>query len=130
MRYWANMHVTIISIVLKPGSIRWVDPWPDRPGAGPGRVEEKTGEGKTRRDLATQLSWQDPVKNPVATRLLLFFLRKRHHFNFFKNWFKRPGDPIKTRNPGLEPGRIKKTMTISNKIFDWVNLRFYKYIGP
>jgi len=36
----------------------------------PGRVEEKTGEEKIRcdsADPATRLTWQDPVKNPVAT---------------------------------------------------------------
>jgi hypothetical protein len=41
-------------IVLKPGPAQQVDPRLE-----PGRVEEKIGEGKT---------WQDLVKNPVATR--------------------------------------------------------------
>jgi len=42
----------VLDIVSKPGPS-------GRPGLEPGRVEEKTGEEKTR---------YDPVKNPVATR--------------------------------------------------------------
>jgi hypothetical protein len=49
-------------IVLKPGQVRRVDPRPGRFRAGTGRVEEKTGEEKTRCDPA------DPIKNPVTTR--------------------------------------------------------------
>jgi len=29
-------------MVLKSGPVQWVDPGPGRPGAGMGRVEEKT----------------------------------------------------------------------------------------
>jgi hypothetical protein len=70
----------------------------------------------TRRvDPVTQLTRQDPVKTRWQTRWLLFFLffflLKRRRFDFF--FFKRidpadtvkPGDPAKTRNPGLGPGR-------------------------
>jgi hypothetical protein len=49
-------------IVLKPGQVRRVDPRPGRSRAGTGRVEEKTGKGKTQCDPA------DPIKNPVTTR--------------------------------------------------------------
>jgi hypothetical protein len=45
----------------------------------PGRVEEKIGEGKTRRDSTTRLTQQDPVENP-----LIFFLLKRHRFDLKK----------------------------------------------
>jgi hypothetical protein len=41
-------------IVLKPDPAQQVNP-----GLEPGWVEEKIGEGKT---------WQDLVKNPIATR--------------------------------------------------------------
>jgi hypothetical protein len=56
---------------LKPGPARRVDPELE-----PGRVEEKIEEEKIRYDLADPATWltrQDPVKNPVATRWLLFF---------------------------------------------------------
>jgi len=45
---------SVITIVLKPGPARRVDP---------GRVEEKTGKEKTK------LTWQvDPVKTQMQTR--------------------------------------------------------------
>ena len=47
------------------------------------RVEEKIGEEKT------QLTRQDQVKNPVATRELLFFLLKRHRFDLKKTKLTR-----------------------------------------
>jgi hypothetical protein len=49
-------------IVLKPGQVLWVDPRPGRSRAGTGRVEEKTGKGKTQCDPA------DPIKNLITTR--------------------------------------------------------------
>jgi hypothetical protein len=86
--------VTLQNIVLKPG--------PADPGLEPGRVEEKTGEGKTRCDLATR---QDPVANPL-TFIFFVFLLKRRCFDFFKKKLiqSRPDNPVKTRNPGLGPG--------------------------
>ena len=87
--------VTLPNIVLKPD--------PADPGLEPGRVEEKTGEGNTRCDLATR---QDPVANPLTFILFFFFLLKRRRFDFLKKELiqSRPDDPVKTRNPGLGPG--------------------------
>jgi hypothetical protein len=62
---------------LKPGSARQVDL-----GLEPGRVEEKTGEEKTRCDPADPAR---PVKTRLQTRCLLFFLfflLKRRRFDF------------------------------------------------
>jgi hypothetical protein len=62
-----------------------------------GRVEEKTGEGKTWCDLA---GWpDDPVANPLTFIFIFFFFTKTTSFWFFK---KRT-DPIKTRWPGQNP---------------------------
>jgi hypothetical protein len=36
---------------------------------------------------------------------LIFFLLKRHHFDFFYKK-KGPDDPVKTQNPGVEPDQI------------------------
>jgi len=49
-------------IILKPGPARRVTRVPTDPGLEPGQVEEQIGEEKT------WLTWQNPVKNPVATR--------------------------------------------------------------
>ena len=84
-------------IVLKPGPIQD----PADPGLEPGRVEEKTGEGKTRYDPAT---WSKTRLQPVD----FFFLLKQRRFDFFlkKNLHGRPGDLVKTRNPGLGSGWV------------------------
>jgi hypothetical protein len=61
------------TIVLKPGSTQ------DQanPGLELGRVEEKTGEGKTRYDPATRSkTWLQPVD-------FFFFLLKQRRFDFF-----------------------------------------------
>jgi hypothetical protein len=92
---------------------------------GPGRVEEKTREGKTRWvDPATRLTgstgpgwrknegrknlvgWpgQNPVANPL-TFIFFVFLLKRCRFDLKKNW---PNDPVKTQNLNLGPDRILK----------------------
>jgi len=52
-------------------------------GLEPGRVEEKTGEGKTQCDPATRLTRQDPVANPLT---------------FFKK--NRLDDPVTRSKPG------------------------------
>jgi hypothetical protein len=57
---YPNLYSSLRNIVLKPGSAWRVDP-----GLKPGRVEEKIGKEKTRCDPVT---WQDPVKNLIATR--------------------------------------------------------------
>jgi len=87
--------VTLPNIVLKPG--------PADPGLEPGRVEEKTGEGKTRCDLAIR---QDPVANPLTFIFFCFFLLKQRCFDFLKKKLiqSRPNNPVKTRNPDLGPG--------------------------
>jgi hypothetical protein len=91
------------SIVLKPGLAQWVDLGPSRPGAG-------TGPGWRKKMGRKNLMWagwpgQDPVANPLTFD---FFFTKMMSFWFFlkKNWPGRPGDPVKTQNPGLEPGRV------------------------
>ena len=92
--------VTLPNIVLKP-RLAWRVDSAD-PGLKLGRVEEKTGEGKTWCDLA---GWpDDPVANPLT--FFFFFLLKRRRFDFFKKELiqSRPDDPVKTRNPGLGPG--------------------------
>jgi hypothetical protein len=58
-----NIGKGITCIVLKLGSVRWVDP-----RLKPGWIEEKTREEKTRYDPVTQLTRQDTVKNSVTTR--------------------------------------------------------------
>ena len=62
----------------------------------------------------------DSIKNLVATCWLLFLLKQRR-FDFKKNWPWRPGDPIKTRNPGLELDRFWKLWfsfkKMENKLF-------------
>jgi len=73
--------VTMQNIVLKPG--------PADPGLEPGRVEEKTGEGKTRCDLATR---QDPVANPLTFIFFVFFTKTTLFWFFLKKI-----DPVKTR---------------------------------
>jgi hypothetical protein len=73
----------------------------------PGWVEEKIEEGKTR---------CDPVKNPIATRLLLFFfLLKRCRFNFFKKGIDLD-DPI----PGQNPVTRSK---LRIRVLDWASHR-------
>jgi hypothetical protein len=50
------------------------------------------------------------VTNPLIFVFFLFFLLKRRRFDFFKKRIDpadpvKPGDPAKTRNPSLGPGR-------------------------
>ena len=86
---------------------RRVDLGPNQPRAG-------TGPGWRKNRKSHDPVWpggltrQNPVKNSVATRWLLFFFLKRHRFDFFLNrdWLGRPDDPVKTRKPGLEPGQV------------------------
>jgi len=63
----------------------------------PGRVEEKTGEEKTRCDPAA-------LAKPDCKPVDLYFLLKRRRFDFKKKRI----DPVKTRNPDLRPGRVLK----------------------
>ena len=52
----------------------------------------------------TQLTRQvDPAK-PGCNPLNFFFLLKRCRFEFFFKIEIDPVDPVKTRNPGFEPG--------------------------
>jgi len=68
---------------LKPGPARRVDPGPE-----PGRVDEKTGEGKTRRDPAGRLGdpadparpGQEPVTNLLTFVFFVFFFTKTTSF--------------------------------------------------
>jgi hypothetical protein len=87
------MHINVWIIVLKPGSIRRVDPVPGLPGVGTGASWKKIGEEKTQCDPA------DPATRS-KTRLQLvdffFFLLKRCRFDFFK----------KLTDPGLGPGWV------------------------
>ena len=59
---YPNLYSSLRNIVLKPGSAWRVDP-----GLKPGRVEEKIGKEKTRCDPVDPVTWQDPVKNLIAT---------------------------------------------------------------
>ena len=69
-------------IVLKLGPARQVDL---RSGAGTGLSWKKNREKKTGCDPVDPVTWQDPVKNPVAIRWFLFlFLLKRYYFDFKK----------------------------------------------
>ena len=73
------MHINVWIIVLKPGSIRRVDPVPGLPGVGTGASWKKIGEEKTRCDPA------DPATRS-KTRLQLvdfFFFVKTMSFWFF-----------------------------------------------
>jgi hypothetical protein len=76
-----------IAIVLKPGLARRVDPEPE-----PDRVDEKTGEEKTRCDPADPAGRPGdpadpgrPGNKPVdfCFFFLFFFLLKRRRFDFF-----------------------------------------------
>jgi hypothetical protein len=110
---WVLIISSLKSIVLKPGPARRVDPGPrpTRAGLMKKRGKEKPGVTRLTRRV-DPVTRQDPVKTRWQTRwLLFFFLLKRHRFDFF---FKKkidpadpvkPGDPAKTRNPGLGPGR-------------------------
>jgi hypothetical protein len=70
------------SFKTRPGGSTW------NPGLKPGRVEEKTGEEKTQ---------CDPVKNLVASRWLLFLL-KRRRFDLKKKI--DPDDSVNRSKPG------------------------------
>jgi len=64
---------------LKPSPARRVDPGPE-----PGRVDEKTGEGKTRRDPADPAGrLGDPARPGQEPVTFVFFLLKRRRFEFF-----------------------------------------------
>jgi len=90
---------------LKPGPARnLADPGPE-----PGRVDEKTGEGKTRLDPAGRPGdpadpvrpGQNPVTNPLT---FVFFLLKRHRFKFFFKELTRPtrSNPVTRPKPGTQ----------------------------
>jgi hypothetical protein len=94
-----TIFLVLLPIVLKPGLTWRVDLRRGQPGAG------------------TEPGWRKNRgrKNSVwlgKTRLQsvdFFFLLKQHRFDFKKkNWLGRPGDPVKTRNPVLGPGRVWK----------------------
>ena len=93
-------------IVLKPG------PGPDQPGAGtgPGWWKNRKSHDPVwpgRPGELTRLTRQNPVKNPVATRcLLFFFFTKTTPFWIFFKIEIDPVDPVKTRNPGLGLDRV------------------------
>jgi hypothetical protein len=92
---------------LKPGPARRVDPGPE-----PGRVDEKTGEGKTRCDPAGRPGdpadlarpGQDPVTNPLAFVFFVFFLLKRRRFDFFLKELTRTtrSNPVTRPKPGTQ----------------------------
>ena len=108
-----------LELWLRQSLSAWEHSFETRPGpAGqpelePGRVEEKTGEEKTRCDPTDPVTWLtrrvDPVTRLQTCWLLLLFLLKRYRFDFFKktNW---PG-----QNP--EPGPGLKTMLESVRLF-------------
>ena len=67
------------------------------------------------------MTWQEPAKNPVATRwlLFLFFLLKRRHFDFKKKI--DPADP----EPALKPDRILNRTGSKNYSFEFfMTVRF------
>ena len=66
-------------------------------GLEPGRVKEKIGKEKIWCDPATRLTRSKTRLQPAD-----FFFLKRRRFDFKKS---DPSDPVKTRNPGLGPGR-------------------------
>jgi hypothetical protein len=71
---WYLGPVFILSIVLKFGQTG--STWdPANPELESGRIKEKIGKGETRCNPADSACWprQNPVKNSVATRWLLFF---------------------------------------------------------
>jgi hypothetical protein len=91
------LYIYIVVTVLKPDPARRVDPESDWP-------ETKTGLGLRKNKKSQNPGWPgDPVKNPVATHWF-FFLLKQHRFDF-KKIRMNSSDPVKTRNPGLGPGR-------------------------
>jgi hypothetical protein len=98
-------------------------------GPEPGRVEEKKKEGKTRCDPA------DPASRPGKTRSrpgckpvdFCFFTKTTSFWFFFKKIDPadpvKPGDPVKTRNPGLGPGRVLKLwFELKNIQRSWCNI--------
>ena len=86
------------SFETRPGPI-------DRPGAGTGSGWWKNRKSHDPTDLA---GWPGDPEKHDCNPLTFFNILKRRHFDFFKNkdWPGRPGDPVKTRNPGLGPGQV------------------------
>jgi hypothetical protein len=56
------------SFKTRPGPARQVNLDPANPGLEPGRVYQKIKEVKNSANPATWLTWQESVKNSVATR--------------------------------------------------------------
>jgi hypothetical protein len=84
---------------LKPGTARPGGSTrdPADPGPEPGRVDEKTGEGKTWR-----VDPADPVTNLLTFVFFVFFLLKRRRFDFFFKELTRPtrSNPVTRPKPG------------------------------
>jgi len=95
----SRVHGDVRPIVLKPGPRGWPG---TRPTWGWNRAGSKKKQGKEKPGVTQQ----DPVVNPLA----FFFLLKQRCFDLKnkKNWPGPPGDPVKTQNPGLGPGRVLK----------------------
>jgi hypothetical protein len=112
-------------IILKPGPAQWVTRVLTDPGLEPGQVEEQIGEEKT------WLTRQNPVKNPVATRWLLFFVFTKTTLFWFKKKLTRvtrpkPGTPALDR-AGSENYGEQDLLLISHKKI-WSNLHSIKKI--
>jgi hypothetical protein len=83
---------------LKPGPTRLVDPGPGWPGAGT-EPSLRKNRGSYDQGWPDRLTWQDPVKNLVVTRWLIFFCFFTKTTLFWvkkKNW---SNDPLKTHDP-------------------------------
>jgi len=104
----------ISCIVLKLGPARRVDP-----GLEPGRIEEKIEKIMTRCDSADPVDWPDDPEKPgqklgCSPLTFVFFMKMTSFWFFFKIGIdpadpmtrSKPNDLVKTRNPGLGPGRV------------------------
>jgi len=108
-----------------------------RPGpAGRPGARTRPGWRKNRgrkNPVWTRLTRQVDPATRLQTRWLLFFLfclLKRCRFDFFKkkNRPGRPGDPVKTRNPGRPPDQVLKLWYIYIHIYVYIYIYIYIYI--
>jgi len=90
---YSSNFIMVLNIVLKPNLVGR-----SRAGIGLGWRKNRKRKNSVRRGWPGRLTWQDLVKNSVATRWLLFFLTKTTSFWFFKKKFD-PGDLVTRSKP-------------------------------
>jgi len=100
-----TIFLVLLPIVLKPGLTWRVDLGRGQPGAG---TEPGWRKNRGRKNSV----WLGKTRSKPGCNPLTFFFTKTTSFWFKKKELTRatrwPGDPVKTRNPGLGPGRVWK----------------------